>query len=315
MVVPVYNGEATIAETIRSVLDQTYRDFELLVINDGSTDATPEILAAIQDPRLKVLDFPNAGLSASRNRGIECAAGEFISFLDADDVWLPGKLEAQLKALVENAAAAVSYSWTEFVDMEGRRLGYGLQPTESGQVFADLLVNFFVGSGSNAMVRTEIFEELGRFDESLTAAEDWDMFLRIAARYPFVVVPETHVLYRITHNSMSRNVLRQEQQCLRVLDRAFSGEPGISLLHLKRHALANLYLYLATHALRGTPDRQSGLVAARFLGAALAQRPAVLKRFKQVAIVFLKSLSVLVLPSGLAASFRTAAKKAAAQFS
>src|SRR4028119_812278 len=107
VIIPVYNGEKTIQETIESVLNQTFTDFELIVINDGSQDATLEIVERIQDSRLKVLSYPNAGQAASRNRGLSHASGEYISFIDADDLWTPDKLEAQLRALQDNPQAAV----------------------------------------------------------------------------------------------------------------------------------------------------------------------------------------------------------------
>ncbi len=96
VIIPVYNAEETIKETLESVLSQTFSQFEIIVINDGSQDKTLEIVSRILDPRLKVLSYPNAGVSVSRNRGISQAAGEYVSFLDADDLWTPDKLETQL---------------------------------------------------------------------------------------------------------------------------------------------------------------------------------------------------------------------------
>jgi glycosyltransferase involved in cell wall biosynthesis len=97
VIIPVYNGEKTIKQTVESVLNQTFRDFELLIINDGSQDATLEIIQAINDERIQVFSYQNSGVSASRNRALTKAKGEFISFIDADDLWTPNKLELQLK--------------------------------------------------------------------------------------------------------------------------------------------------------------------------------------------------------------------------
>jgi glycosyltransferase involved in cell wall biosynthesis len=102
VVIPVYNGEKTIQETIKSVLNQTFQSLELIIVNDGSNDETLKVISIIKDPRIKVFSYPNAGLSASRNRGLAHATGEYISFIDADDLWTPDKLEAQLKVLQEN---------------------------------------------------------------------------------------------------------------------------------------------------------------------------------------------------------------------
>lgn len=308
VIVPVYNGELTIEETVKSVLDQTFVDFELIVINDGSVDSTLDILAKFQDPRLRVFSYPNSGLSASRNRGIDHACGGFISFIDADDLWTSGKLAAQVNSLRENPEAAVSYSWTDFIDRSGNSLGYGIHHTVNGYVFPDLLMSFFIGSGSNALVRKKAFEEVGRFDETLTAAEDLDMFLRLAARYPFSAVPAPHVLYRITDDSMSRNVIRQEGECLKVIERAFAREPGRFLLHLKKHTYANLYMYLAAHAVRGVPERQNGLIAARFLWRSIRSDPFVLKRVKTVCMLVFKIVTVISLPPQQARRLRDSVK-------
>src|SRR5919202_991349 len=139
VIIPVYNGEKTIQETIESVLKQTFSNFELIVIDDGSQDSTLQIVSTIQDTRLKIFSYSNAGVSTSRNRGLSHATGEFISFIDADDLWTLDKLESQLKALQENPNAAVAYSWTNWIDRSNQLLGRGSYLPEQGDVFAKLL--------------------------------------------------------------------------------------------------------------------------------------------------------------------------------
>ena len=195
VVIPVYNGEKTIAETIESVLNQSFSNFEIVVINDGSQDSTLDVIASIQDPRLKIFSHPNAGLSASRNRGISQSSGEFIAFLDADDLWTPDKLEAQLTALQENPNAAVAYSWTDFIDETGQFLADGSHRTANGDVYADLLLFNVLQNGSNPLIRMQALINIGNFDESLPSAEDWDMYLRLAARYHFICVSFPQILY------------------------------------------------------------------------------------------------------------------------
>jgi glycosyltransferase involved in cell wall biosynthesis len=118
IIIPAYNVQRTIQETIRSVQNQTVDDFEIIVINDGSTDDTLAVLESIDDPRLKIFSYENGGLSTARNRGIQNATGEYISFVDADDLWTPDKLERQLLALKSNTNAKVAYSWTPYVFRE-----------------------------------------------------------------------------------------------------------------------------------------------------------------------------------------------------
>jgi glycosyltransferase involved in cell wall biosynthesis len=294
VIIPVYNGERTIQETIESVLNQTFTNFELIVIDDGSQDSTLQIVSTIQDPRIKVFSHPNAGVSTSRNRGLSHATGEFISFIDADDLWTPDKLECQLKALQENPKAAVAYSWTDWIDRSNQLLGRGSYLPEQGDVFAKLLLNDFVASGSNCLIRREALAEVGNFDREVAPAEDWDMWLRLAIRYEFVLVPSAQILYRISPNSASFNVWKMEASSLRVIEKAFAIAPE-SLQHLKTPSLGNRYKYLTFKALEGTPDRKKGLVATRFLWQAIRNDPSLLQT-KVLWKVLFKIATVALLP-------------------
>ncbi|OAD21465.1 glycosyl transferase, group 2 family protein, partial [Candidatus Thiomargarita nelsonii] len=244
-------------------------DFEILVINDGSQDVTLDILANINDSRLKVFSYPNKGLAASRNRGISHASGDFIAFLDADDLWTADKLEAQLKALQANPQVAVAYSWTDFIDEFGQPLGSGIHKTFNGDVFANLLVDNFIVNGSNTLIRKKAIIEVGGFYESLCYVEDWDLWLRLAACFQFVAVPSAQILYRRTNDSMSMNVLGLEQAYLKIMQRAFNQAPD-SLKYLKRQSFARFYQFLTLRALEVLPGReiifpspQKGRAAAR----------------------------------------------------
>ena len=159
-----------------------------IVINDGSQDLTLEVISSIPDSRIQVYSYPNSGLAASRNRGIVRAVGEYIAFIDADDLWTSDKLEAQLHALKANPDAAVAYSWTDYIDESGQFLRRGSHITVNGNIYPDLLVLDFLENGSNPLIRKQAFVECGNFDESLTAAEDWDLLLRLASRYHFICV-------------------------------------------------------------------------------------------------------------------------------
>ncbi|HEY9297275.1 MAG TPA: glycosyltransferase, partial [Phormidium sp.] len=143
VIIPVYNGKKTINKTIESILNQTISDWELIIINDGSQDGTLEVVSNIRDSRLKIFSYPNSGQAISRNRGISHAVGEFITFSDADDLWTPDKLEAQLKALQVNPQAAVAYSWTDYIDEFGQFLRSGTRLNATGDVYKKLLVRNF----------------------------------------------------------------------------------------------------------------------------------------------------------------------------
>ncbi len=294
VILPVYNGEKTIRETIESVLAQTLHDFELIVINDGSQDTTVDIVSSIQDQRIKLFTYPNSGQPASRNRGIVKAIGEYISFIDADDLWTPDKLESQLRALQENSQAAVAYSWTNHIDQSGQFFRPGPQSNFTGDVYARLLLNDFVGSGSNPLIRRQALAEVGGFDESLSNAHDWDMWLRLAARYHFVVVQSPQILYRVSVTSMSFNLRGMEKSSLRVIERAVAQAPE-AVGHLKQFSLGNRYKYLTWKALDGIPERRRAITAVRFLWHTIRNDPSLLHR-RIIWKVLLKIAIALLLP-------------------
>jgi glycosyltransferase involved in cell wall biosynthesis len=296
VIIPAYNASKTIQETIDSVLSQTLQDFEIIVIDDGSIDSTVEIVSSIQDHRLKVFSYPNAKQAASRNRGFAHSTGEFISFLDADDLWTPNKLEAQLKALQDNPQAAVAYSWSHCIDEKGKFLREASHSTSSGDVYAKLLLCDFLDNGSNPLIRRQALLEVGGFDESLPPAEDWDMWLRLAARYHFVAVPYPHILYRQSPSSASANLRRMAAACERVIELAFDRAPN-SLQHLKRHSLANLYKYLVYRCFEWFPiRRRESLVAGKFLWKAVRNDPSLLLRLVTWKVLITIILMVVFTP-------------------
>jgi hypothetical protein len=198
-----------------------------------------------------VVSYPNGGLAAARNRGIEQSRGQFLTFLDADDLWTPDKLERQLAALRGHPEAALAYSWTAFIDQHGEFL-FAKEPSHAqGHVYDELARGCFVASGSNIMVRKSCVDEIGAFDTTLGAAQDWDFCLRVAARWPFALVPRYQILYRIWEGAMSAHAERCEQACLTICDRAFSR--GHLQAGRRRESLSNVkqyiaFLYLTRHA-------------------------------------------------------------------
>lgn len=308
VIIPVYNGEKTIKETIESVLNQNFNDFELIIINDGSNDATLEIVQTIKDHRIKVFSYQNSGLSASRNRGLTKAEGDFVSFIDADDLWTPNKLELQLKALQDNPQAAVAYSWSDWIDQSGQFLRAGGHITVNGNAYEKLLIRDFIESGSNPLIRKQALDEVGYFDQSVTPPEDWDMWLRLAAKYEFITVEESQILYRISPNSASFNIEKMEEGSLKVIQRVFAQSP--ELAHLKRATLASRYNYLTFKALGGHLNRKNGLTAARLLLQAVKYDLSLLGRTKIMMIVLAKIAAAILLPPQLTLKLLNTLKKA-----
>jgi glycosyltransferase involved in cell wall biosynthesis len=303
VIIPAYNSEKTIKETIRSVLNQTFNDLELIIINDGSQDSTLEVITQISDSRIKVFSFPNAGGNVSRNRGLHLAVGEFVSFLDADDLWTPDKLQSQLKALQENVTAKVAYSWTDYIDENGEFILSGQRVNVNENVYENLLLNNFLENGSNPLICRKALITLGGFDESLSAAQDWDMWLRLASKFNFICVPSVQILYRISANSVSSNLIRQEKACLQVLERAYKERPSLgdtTLTKIKNSwniSLANLYKYLTCKALQKPFTRQKGLASARFLWKYFIHDSSKLKNINFTSKLLVKIVIMLIMPT------------------
>jgi glycosyltransferase involved in cell wall biosynthesis len=244
VIVPAYNAEKTVLETITSVLNQTFSDFELIVINDGSTDQTLELLSTVKDHRLKIFSYPNGGVPVARNRGLSHATGDFIAFLDADDLWTPDKLELQLATLQQHPDAGVVYSWAYYMDEEGESFHADNPIFFAGNVCAELLVRDFIVSGSNCLIRRQAIESVGEFDPSIPGADDWDYWIRLALHWPFVVVPKLQIFYRQSLGSVSSKVEAMETNNLRVIEKGFQAAPP-EMQSLKNHSLANTYRYSA----------------------------------------------------------------------
>jgi glycosyltransferase involved in cell wall biosynthesis len=272
IIIPAYNAEKTILETIQSLQNQTFSDFEVIVVNDGSTDKTLEVLAAIADPRLKVVSHANSGVAVTRNRGIAEATGEFIAFVDADDLWTPDKLESQLKALQANPEAGVAYSWTTFIDQQGKVL-FSQDPVfETGNVYPRLLVGNITSNGSNILARRQFVEAVGGFDSEVRPAEDWDYCIRLAALCPFVVVPKHQILYRQMARSHSSKVDVMERCSLAIIEKSFRAAPA-ELQYLKSKSLGNTYRYLTKLCLIHTSSDEDVRKASEMLNKAVRVYP------------------------------------------
>lgn len=184
VVLPTYNGLSYLHESVGSVLAQTYRHFELIVVDDGSTDGTADYLRAVVDPRVVVLTASRSGMpGAVRNLGLQRAAGTYIAFLDADDAWEPRKLEIQLEALRRHGHARWSYTRLTRVDEAGNRLSdEGIAPWRAcaGRILPELLRIEAIVALPTVMAERSLIEQAGRFDESLRYTQDYDLWFRMA---------------------------------------------------------------------------------------------------------------------------------------
>ena len=197
VVIPTYNRGWIVRDAIDSVLGQTYADFELIVVDDGSTDRTPQILDAYGD-RLKVIRQANQGVSAARNRGIGDCSGPLIALLDSDDIWLPEKLAVQVDFYKENPAALICQTEEIWIRNDLRVNPGKRHRKPSGMIFERSL-DLCLVSPSAVMVRRELFEKVGLFDESLPACEDYDLWLRVGCRFPVHLIDKPLTIKRGGH--------------------------------------------------------------------------------------------------------------------
>ncbi len=252
VIIPAYNAENFIAKTLASVVAQTYRRLEILVVDDGSSDRTQSIVQTMaqQDPRIKLFKQANAGVAAARNAGIDKAKGEYIAPIDADDLWHPETLE---KLLIPfdggDPQLGVVYAWSIDIDEQDFSTGGFHAANISGDVYKTLICHNFLGNASSTLMRKDCLAQIGGYDPQLQAqnargCEDWDLYLRLAEQYKFGVVPEFLVGYRKNSSSMSGDfcqMARSQQIMLQTIEKNHPKLPS----YLYRLSCSSFYLYLA----------------------------------------------------------------------
>ncbi|MBP1739919.1 MAG: glycosyl transferase, family [Deltaproteobacteria bacterium] len=198
VIIPSYNRLPALKEALDSVLRQDFEDFELIVVDDGSTDGTAEEIERYGG-RVRVLRYPeNRGVSAARNRGILNARGKYIAFLDSDDLWVKGKLKIQVTFLDENPHYPLCYT-DEIWIRKGKRVNPKIKHAKySGWIFEKCLPLCTI-SPSSAMMRRTLFSKVGLFDEALQVCEDYDFWLRVAARFPIFFIDRKLIIKRGGH--------------------------------------------------------------------------------------------------------------------
>ena len=244
IIIPTFNRAHCVSEAIDSVLAQTFTSYELIVVDDGSTDRTAEVLERYTG-RLKPLAIRHAGPSAARNAGIGAARGDYLAFLDSDDLWMPAKLEAQMRFFAANPAARICQTEEIWI-----RNGIRVNPMKkhkkhSGWIFRQCLPLCIV-SPSAVILHRDIFERVGLFDESMLACEDYDLWLRIAALYPIYLLDRPLIIKRGGHaDQQSRTVPALDRLRIHALSKLLASggltaeQRGLALAELEKKC--NLY--------------------------------------------------------------------------
>ncbi len=251
IVVPAYNVAATIGETLSSLLSQTFPDFELIVVDDGSSDGTVAVVRSFTDSRIRLICQKNRGLAGAHNTGIAAARGDYIGFCDADDLWLPEKLERHIEHMEKNPDVGISFSGSEMIDSNSKSLGIRQSPKLRDITPADVFKRNPIGNGSAAVVRREAFNGMAYrplreterdwwFDETFRQSDDIEGWLR------FIVTQDWRIegisghltLYRVHVGGLSANVEKQYETWLRMRDKI---EEIVPSLVEKHGAVAEAY--------------------------------------------------------------------------
>jgi len=276
VVIPAYNAMSFLPEAIKSVSTQTLQDYEIIVVNDGSTDNIEVWMTQITDPRVKLISQANQGASVARNTAIERSQGQYIAFLDADDLWESTKLKKQVQILDQHPQVGLAYTWVALIDSQSKPTGKVWENDLEGDVWEKLIEHNIVECCSTPMVRRCCFDAVGLFDPTVSqgacGSEDWEMWLRIAKHYSFKAVPEFLTYYRDHASNGSKNWTIMEHDYHLILDKTFANAPAHQQ-HLKSRSYGFANLRIAWKALQSLNGDYE--IAGRYRAKAVASYPAI----------------------------------------
>lgn len=248
VVIPTYNRAHLIGESIQSVLDQTFQDFELIIVDDGSSDDTEAVVGRFDDPRIRYIYQENKGISGAHNTGVRNAKGQYIIFLGSDDLWLPKLLELEVLILDTNPDIGLVYAKAQAINGDGNVMSQmsGALQKYPGETLKSALYGNFVCT-ITALIRRECFDRVGLFDETLKARVDYDMWIRMAKYYRFAHIDKVLAHFRMHAGrytgAMSKHFVEVCASRIRVLDKAFSNaDLSEEILAIKPVAYCNAYM-------------------------------------------------------------------------
>jgi glycosyltransferase involved in cell wall biosynthesis len=246
VIIPTYNRAKLLGRAIQSILAQTYQDFELIIVDDGSTDDTESLVKSFNSEKIRYIRHKkNRGASAARNTGIRSAKGEYIALQDSDDEWMPEKLEKQMRAFA-TAPPEVGVVYTGFYIIANNKKKYmpsaSITPKD-GNIFSSIIKGEYLVSPQTIVVKRECFERAGMFDEHFPAMEDWEMSLRLSRHYHFKYINEPLVLYSLQPDSISRNKSALTKSYKMILERYFEDIRQDKRLLAKHYLRLGHFLY------------------------------------------------------------------------
>lgn len=240
IITPTYNRDDFISFAIDSVLKQTYSNFELIIVDDGSTDNTGVVVKKyLNDTRIKYIWQENRGQSVARNKGLDLSTGEYVCFLDSDNVYETTKLEIQVRILNMSPVVDIVYGSEELIDEDGKLIKKKNMRCYSGVIYEKLLLDNFIGMNTT-LVRRKCFVEMGGFDETIKVADDYDLWLRFSAKYVFHYEPVNFAQYRIMKNQISSDKNRRFESNKKTIQNFMDNNP-LLLNVAKRRTIWSIY--------------------------------------------------------------------------
>lgn len=319
VIIPTYKAEKFIAATLRSVLAQTYPNIEVIIVDDESPDRSIAICQQFTDPRITIVRQKNRGLAGARNTGIRHAQGEYLAFIDADDVWLPEKLAKHVQHLQNSPSVGVSFSCSAFIDEDGQPLGIYQIPQFKDITPPIVLCRNPIGNGSAAVFRQEVFAAIKfednlygtvedfYFDEHFRQSEDMECWMRIILQTPWQMagIPEALTLYRVNAGGLSANVLTQLDFLEKVIEKTRTYAPQFAA-QWKNPAMAYYLRYSARRAIR----LQDGTTAVQLAHRALATHWRILlEEPRRTLLTLAAAYSIWLLPQSFYNQLETMALK------
>lgn len=266
IIIPTYNRADLLPRAIASILAQTFRNFELIIVDDGSTDDTPEVVNKFQekDNRVKYIRQENSGGAARpKNTGIKNAAGEYIAVLDSDDEWLPEKLAKQLNLFEKfnnpNLGFVGCHAFIVNKKPDGQNI-FKIPSYRKSEFLEKILHRDYLGSGSGIMYKKSVFDDIGFFDENLKSGQDWEMRIRLLQKYDFEAVPEPLIKYHLHQASVSESLAFSQ----RAADIEYISNKHKNIFERYPAAQANILKYCGVNLMLAGDKKRAGL---RFLRA------------------------------------------------
>lgn len=309
VIMPVYNMEKYIKNSVQSVLNQSYKDFELIVVDDGSSDSSITICRSMNDPRIRIIRQKNRGLAGARNTGISYSKGEYLAFLDSDDLWSKDKLAWHVRHLDNKSRVGVSFSFSLLIDEQGKSMGL-VQSSKTRNIgFKDIICRNPIGNGSAPVIRKSVLEKVSYkryykgipetqyFDADFKQSEDIEFWVRIAiySDLKFEGINRYLTYYRINASGLSANLKNQLNSWQKAMDKLSLMAPK-RIARWKRLAKAYQLRYLARRAVR---NKQSSIAFALVFKALSTDRTILVEEPRKTVETLLSSLLLRMLPKFL----------------